>query len=77
MQRMEGIKIVQCEGEGQGSCDTCNEQGIWNRKWMCMLYNIAEDGKIIDKKCYCREHAKEAKKYWENLRYRQEWGIFE
>lgn len=24
-------KIVQCKGEGQGSCKRCNDHGLWNR----------------------------------------------
>ena len=34
------LKIKQCEGEGQGSCKMCSDNGIWNRQWMCFLYNI-------------------------------------
>lgn len=42
----------QCEGEGQGSCKRCEDNGIWNRSWMCFLYKV--DGYPG---CYCRECA--------------------
>ena len=45
---MSNLKITQCKGEGQGSCKRCNDQGIWNRHWMSLLYKIeGYDG------CYC------------------------
>lgn len=45
---MSNLKIVQCKGEGQGSCKRCNDYGIWNRHWMSMLYKIeGYEG------CYC------------------------
>ena len=45
---MGALKITQCKGEGQGSCKRCNEHGIWNRHWMCFLYEVeGMEG------CYC------------------------
>lgn len=38
--RMSGIKITKCKGEGQGSCKRCDDHGIWNRHWMSLLYKI-------------------------------------
>lgn len=37
---MNNLKITRCKGEGQGSCKGCDDRGIWNRHWMCMLYKI-------------------------------------
>ena len=51
------MKIIQCTGEGQGSCKRCLEKGIWNRKWMCFLYEIeGYEG------CYCSDCVEEIKK---------------
>lgn len=44
--------MQQCEGEGQGSCKRCEDNGIWNRSWMCFLYKV--DGYPG---CYCRKCA--------------------
>lgn len=47
---MSGLKITECEGEGQGSCKMCEDNGIWNRAWMCFLYKIeGYEG------CYCSD----------------------
>ena len=46
-------KITPCTGEGQGSCKRCNDHGLWNRHWMCFLYEIeGYEG------CYCSECVK-------------------
>lgn len=34
------MKVVRCQGEGQGSCRRCTEKGIWNISWMVFLYKI-------------------------------------
>ena len=48
------VKITRCRGEGQGSCKRCNDNGIWNRNWMCFLYRIeGREG------CYCEKCVKE------------------
>lgn len=42
------LEIRKCEGEGQGSCKLCSDNGIWNRMWMCFLYEVEGfEG------CYC------------------------
>lgn len=47
------MSVRQCTGEGQGSCTRCNDNGIWNRSWMCFLYTIdGMDG------CYCNKCVK-------------------
>lgn len=55
------MKIVQCSGDGQGSCKRCIDNGKWNVNWMCFLYKIEGlDG------CYCSDCVKkitEEKKY--------------
>ena len=38
--KTNSLKVTQCKGEGQGSCKRCNDYGIWNRQWMCFLYEI-------------------------------------
>lgn len=47
------MAITKCEGEGQGSCKRCDQLGIWNRRWMTMLYKV--DG--VDG-CYCYDCAR-------------------
>ena len=48
------MKVVQCKGEGQGSCKRCSDNGKWNVTWMCFLYKIeGHEG------CYCRDCVKE------------------
>lgn len=48
------LKIIQCEGNRQGSCKGCEDKGIWNRSWTCFLYKIEGlEG------CYCRKCVKE------------------
>lgn len=44
------IKVSQCQGEGQGTCKRCYDNGHWNRCWMSFLYKI--DGL---EGCYCRD----------------------
>lgn len=53
---MNSHKIVQCKGEGQGSCKRCNDHGLWNKTWMCFLYKIeGYEG------CYCPDCIKKIK----------------
>lgn len=48
------MKVMRCSGEGQGSCRRCDDKGIWNRRWMSMLFEIeGHDG------CYCPSCVKE------------------
>lgn len=48
------MKVTRCKGEGQGSCKRCEKHGVWNRYWMCFLYEIdGMDG------CYCEKCIKE------------------
>ena len=48
------MKIIDCKGEGQGSCKRCLDRGIWNVSWMCFLYKIeGYEG------CYCPGCVKE------------------
>lgn len=48
------MKITKCNGEGQGSCKRCSDNGKWNRTWMCFLYKIeGYEG------CYCGDCVKE------------------
>lgn len=49
----KSLKITKCEGEGQGSCKMCSDNGKWNRSWMCFLYHI--EGY---KGCYCSDCVK-------------------
>ena len=52
--KTNSLKVTQCKGEGQGSCKRCNDYGIWNRQWMCFLYEIeGYEG------CYCSYCAEE------------------
>ena len=37
---MDKIVINRCQGEGQGSCKRCSDNGKWSRHWMCFLYKI-------------------------------------
>lgn len=54
IQRGDNMNVVQCKGEGQGSCKRCIDNGKWNRMWMCFLYEIEGlDG------CYCSDCVKE------------------
>ena len=55
--RTDMPKITRCTGEGQGSCKRCNDNGKWNRAWMCFLNQIeGYDG------CYCDSCTKEIMK---------------
>jgi len=37
---MSERNVTRCSGEGQGSCMLCSSRGIWNRSWMCFLYQV-------------------------------------
>lgn len=51
------MKVTRCEGEGQGSCRRCEENGKWNRNWMCFLFRIeGREG------CYCSKCVEEIRK---------------
>lgn len=67
-------QIIKCDGEGQGSCDQCDDLGIWNRHWMSMLYHVASDNGHLYNRTYCYKHAKEFK---DKLEYQQTYGVFE
>ena len=55
------MKVIKCDGNGQGSCKRCLDKGKWNRMWMCFLYHIeGYDG------YYCHDCAKEILK--ENMK---------
>lgn len=55
------MNVIQCIGNGQGSCKRCTDNGIWNCNWMCFLYEIENlDG------CYCRDCVNEILKGKEN-----------
>lgn len=34
------MNVIKCEGNGQGACKRCFDQGKWNIMWMCFLYHI-------------------------------------
>ena len=60
---MKNLKITQCKGEGQRSFKRCDDHGIWNRHWMCMLYKIeGYEG------CYCSYCVKEIMECAQNER---------
>lgn len=48
------MHVIKCDGNGQGSCKRCLDQGKWNRMLMCFLYHI--DGY---EGCYCHDCVKE------------------
>lgn len=50
---MNNLKITKCEGEGQGTCKMCNDNGKWNRQWMCHLFKAEGYGG-----CYCLDCVK-------------------
>lgn len=51
------MRVIQCQGERQGYCKRCYDNGKWNRHWMCFLYKVEGfDG------CYCRDCVKEMQK---------------
>ena len=56
------LKITVCQGEGQGSCKRCNDKGIWNVNWMCMLYRIEGLEGCYCSKCVDELCANEVKK---------------
>lgn len=57
---MNELKVIQCKGNGQGSCKRCDDRGKWNRVWTSMLYEIyGLDG------CYCSNCVKEIKHEYE------------
>lgn len=45
------LKIIRCEGNGQGSCKGCDDKGIWNRHCMCFLYKIKGQEGYYCEKC--------------------------
>ena len=46
---MSNLKITRCQGEGQGSCKMCSDNG----KWKCFLFKIEGlEG------CYCSDCVK-------------------
>lgn len=48
--------VTRCNGEGQGSCKRCTDNGKFSRTWMCFLYTIeGYEG------CYCSDCVKEIK----------------
>lgn len=51
---MDAVKVFRCQGNGQGSCLRCSENGKWNREWMCFLYTVDSlPG------CYCSDCVKQ------------------
>lgn len=47
---MSNLKITRCQGEGQGSCKMCSDNGKWNRNWMSLLFKVEGfEG------CYCSD----------------------
>lgn len=62
------MKIVKCKGEGQGSCKSCNDKGIWNVNWMSLLYKIEGYESYYCSKCLqeiINEHKGETIEYEE------------
>ena len=56
------MKVTKCTGEGHGSCKRCSDNGKWNLKWMCFLYEIeGYDG------CYCVDCVKAIEEEHNNL----------
>ena len=56
------MKVTKCTGEGHGSCKRCTDNGKWNLKWMCFLYEIeGYEG------CYCRDCVKAIEEEHNNL----------
>ena len=50
---MSNLKITRCQGEGQGSCKMCSDNGKWNRNWMSLLFKVEGfEG------CYCSDCVK-------------------
>ena len=45
------LLIKQCDGNGLGSCTSCERKGVWNRTWMCFLYKIDGIDGIYCAKC--------------------------
>ena len=45
------MKIIRATGDGQGSCTSCDNKGIWNRSWMCFLYKIEGIDGLYCEKC--------------------------
>lgn len=45
------LKIIRCEGNGQGSCKRCDDKGIWNRHWTCFLCKIGGQEGYYCEKC--------------------------
>lgn len=36
------ISVTQCKGEGQGYCKRCEDNGKWNRAWMCFYTRLKD-----------------------------------
>ena len=54
MKIIDNKRVKICKGEGLGSCKRCEDNGKWNRQWMCFLYRIEGlEG------CYCSNCVKE------------------
>lgn len=42
------MNVTKCEGNGQGSCKRCLDNGKCNLMWMCFLYHIeGYEGSIV------------------------------
>ena len=61
---MSNLKITRCQGEGQGSCKMCSDNGKWNRNWMSMLFKVEGfEG------CYCSDCVKKILNSEQNEQY--------
>ena len=57
--KIDGKTVYRCTGNGQGSCQRCEDNGKWNRSWMCMLYKLTPEDAAP---CYCRDCIREVLK---------------
>ena len=57
--KIDGKTVYRCTGNGQGSCQRCEDNGKWNRSWMVMLYQLTPDDAAP---CYCRDCIREVLK---------------
>ena len=48
------MEVIQCQGEGAGTCRRCLNKTGWNQSWMVFLHKI----KGLDG-CYCSKCVKE------------------
>lgn len=54
------MNVINCDGNGQGSCKRCLDQGKWNRMWICFLSHIEGKENIEGYDgCYCNDCVKE------------------